>query len=97
MSVHISQYRPGFVESDEALYQADISAASELLAIEFIERWIKMPLFERFCISHPYREYPRYHHLIAEFKDDRHWVVALLDGEPDEDLFKYFPKWMPKP
>jgi hypothetical protein len=96
MSVHVQQYRPGFVESDEPLYEHDITGPSELLAMEFIDRWIKDPRFERFCISQPYSDYPTYHNLIAECSDGSHWVVARLTGEHSEPLFKYFPRWHPK-
>jgi len=95
MSVHVKQYRPAFFEgfTDE---EAEIKSASELLALAFIDHWIKDPNFERFCISHPYTEYPTYHNLIAEMRDGKHWVVANLHGDPDEALFRYFPKWVPK-
>ena len=95
MSIHVTQYRPAFFEGFENA-EADISTASELLALPFIDDWIKGPLFERSCISHPYTEYPEYHNLIAECKDGTHWVVARLSGDPKEAFFKYFPKWVPK-
>jgi hypothetical protein len=93
--VHVKQYRPAFFEgfTDE---EADIESASELLSLGFIEHWIKDPNFDRFCISHPYSDYPTYHNLIAECKNGEHWVVARLTGEPTHSLFKYFPKWTPK-
>ena len=97
MSVHVKQYRPDFIDTDERLEEAELSSASELLAMRFIEHWIKDPLFDRFCVSQPYSEYPTYHNLIAEMKDGKHWVVARLSGEHSEPLFKYFPKWIPKP
>jgi hypothetical protein len=94
--VHIKQYRPAFFEgfTDE---EADIETASELLALGFIDRWLKSESFERFAISQPYPDdYPSYHNLIAEFETGEHWVVANIHGDPEADFFKYFPKWVPK-
>jgi hypothetical protein len=95
MKLHIKQYRPAFFEgfTDE---EADIETASELLALGFIDNWLKSPGFERFSISYPYSDYPLYHNLMAEFKNGEYWVVANIHGDPEHPFFRYFPKWVPK-
>jgi hypothetical protein len=92
--VHVRQYRPAFFEGFED-WEGDVDTVQELCAIPFITRWATDPIFDHFEISHPYRDYPSYHNLMAMLKNGEHWVVAQLHGDHDHPIFSAFPPWHP--
>lgn len=95
MRVHVRQYRPAFFEGFQDA-ETDVESAAQLLALDWIQNFTtgEGEHFYRFSISHPYSDYPQYHNLMAEYDNGRKWlVVANLQGDPDHELFKEFPKW----
>lgn len=83
--IHLKQHVPNFIETDEARQEADVDSAADLAAIEWIQRWARMPEFHRWSQSSSGSSTL----LIAEV-DGGHsqWVVAYAD-KPFADL----PTW----
>lgn len=83
----ITQYRPGFVESDERLQTAEVHTKAEIEALPFVKSWMAQPEFERLALTCD----PQQSALSAVLKGGEHWVIGLFDGECSSASMWYGP------
>jgi hypothetical protein len=90
--IKVRQHIPTFFTGFEPA-EAEVDSLRDLLALEFVQRWLENPIFYRLSIDHQYM--PGVDLLMAETNQgDKWYVVAYLRG--DISPLQVLPDWTGK-
>jgi hypothetical protein len=91
--MRVTQHRPAFIESDEAIWRGEVASVPELTALPFVQTFWAAPGFYQFSVARDHEPLL----FMAEYRGGMHaFVVARISGPDAIGALRALPEWVPK-